>query len=154
DNGRNRYWGPSVGVGLPIFDQGIVGKEQALAVQRLADKTFVALAWQVRQDVREALADYANAADAAANARKVLIPQQEEATRPAEESWRAGVVDFEPWLSSLRDLAAARSAALSADQDAQHALVALEQAVGLSLGEAQKKAAKAAVRPSADPSAV
>jgi cobalt-zinc-cadmium efflux system outer membrane protein len=131
DTSHHHTAGPQFSVALPIFDPGLVGLELAKAQKRLMDKTYTALAGQVRQDVRTAFDNWKIAADDVAFFRERLIPQQEENVRLMELSFRLGNDDLDTLLNVYQSYVSQLQAYEDAIQAYHDATVSLQQAVGL-----------------------
>ena len=134
----------------PVFDPGIVALIMAQDMQRKADKTFLALAGQVRQDVRTAVANFQIAEDDLHFFREKLIPQQEENRRLMEESFRLGNDDLDALLNTLHDYVTALQSSEDTTQAYQDSSTALQGAVGLSWKEMMRRMG-AASRPVTSP---
>ncbi len=131
DSSHNLTGGPwVVGIALPMFDPGIVALELAKA-KRKAEKTYVALAGQVHQDVRTAFDNWRIAADDVNFYRDRLIPQQEENVRLMEISFRLGNDDLDTLLNVYQNYVQQLQAYEDAIQTYHDSGVALQQAIGL-----------------------
>jgi len=132
DSQHNVVGGPwLVGITLPIFDPGFVALELAKAQARKAEKTYRALAGQVHQDIRTALANWRIAADDVTFYRQSLIPQQEENIRLMEMSFRLGNDDLDTLLNVYQSYVSQLQSYEDAIQAYHDSAVALQQAVGL-----------------------
>jgi len=144
DSSYNKFLGPQLGsVVLPIFDPGIVAVQAAKYQAQKADKTYVALEGQLRQDVRSAHQNLKVAAEDVVFYREKFIPQQKENIRIAEENFRRGFGGFDSYLGALHDYAAAQTAYLAALQTYHDNGQALETAVGVRWPQLLKAAAPA-----------
>ena len=133
DNQHNVVGGPwLVGITLPIFDPGIVALELAKAQARKAEKSYDALAGQVRQDVRTAFANWRIAADDVNFYREQLIPQQEQNVNVMETSFRLGNDDLDTLLNVYQSYVSQLQSFEDAIQAYHDTGVALQQAVGVS----------------------
>jgi outer membrane protein TolC len=143
----SKHWsgGPFFDMTLPIFDPGIVALMLAEDQQRKADKTYLALAGQVRQDVRTAVANFQIAEDDLQFFREKLIPQQEENRRLMEESFRLGNDDLDALLNTLRDYVQALQSNEDTTQAYQDSSTAVQAAVGASWEELMRRAGTAAL---------
>ena len=133
----SKHWsgGPFFNMALPIFDPGIVALILAQDQQRKADKTYLALAGQVRQDVRTAVANFQIAEDDLQFFRNKLIPQEEQNRRLMEESFRLGNDDLDALLNALHDYVSALQSNEDTTQAYQDSSTALQGAVGLAWKE-------------------
>ncbi|MGA2501517.1 MAG: TolC family protein, partial [Tepidisphaeraceae bacterium] len=131
DNSKNWSFGPSFNVELPIFDTGKVGVELANAQLRLADKTYVALEGQVRQDVRAAVENLLIADEDVRFYRDKLIPQEEENVQLAQKSFQLGNSDLDSLLNTLREYVSALQSYEDAIDTYNGNRIALQRAVGM-----------------------
>ncbi|HZL37001.1 MAG TPA: TolC family protein [Tepidisphaeraceae bacterium] len=132
DSGKHWAGGPVlVGVGVPIFDPGVVGLTLAEDQHRKADKTYLSVEGQVHQDVRTAVANYQIAEDDLIFFREKLIPQQEQNGRLMQESFRLGNDDLDALLNTVHDYVTALQSYEDTTQAYQDSSVALQTAVGL-----------------------
>ncbi len=153
DGNHNLTGGPFIpSITLPIFDPGLVAVELAKAQQRRAEKTYQALAGQVRQDVRTALDNWRIAADDVAFFRDRQIPQQEENVRLMELSFKYGNDDLDALLNVYQSYVSQLQSYEDAVQAYRDAGVALEQAVGLAWERMVAEGRAAATRPTTMPS--
>ena len=150
DNSKRWVGGPYFDLTLPIFDPGIVALKLAEDNQRKADKTYLALGGQVRQDVRTAVANYQIAEDDLVFFREKLVPQQQENVKLMQESFRLGNDDLDALLNTLHDYVTALQSYEDTTQAYQDSSTALQAAVGLSWTEMMKQTG-AATRPAVVP---
>lgn len=109
-NDKSVTAGPVVQFTLPIFDPGVVALRAAESQERKADKVYVALLQQARQDARSSVAAVEQALDDLKFYRESFVPQQEENVRLAEQSFELGNTDLDSLLNTLRDYVAALQA--------------------------------------------
>jgi len=140
--------GPQLGsMALPIFDQGTVALQAAKYQVEKADKTYVALAGQVRQDVRTASQNLKMADEDVRFYRDHFIPQQMQNVQIAEKAFKVSTGDLETWLSALRDYATAQQSYVDALQARHDGAIALQRAVGLVQQRLEETSRTAATQP-------
>ncbi|MFI5380986.1 MAG: TolC family protein [Tepidisphaerales bacterium] len=151
DSAKKWSLGPSFNVELPIFDNGKVGVELAKAQLRLADKTYVALEGQVRQDVRAAVENLRTSDEDVRFYRDKLIPQEEENVQLAQKSFQLGNSDLDSLLNTLREYVSALQSYEDAIDTYNGNRIALQRAVGMVWPKIIEESNSATTRPSTRP---
>ncbi len=108
DSDRSGFLGPFFNLTLPIFDPGLVAVASAKMTAEKDDRTYAALAGQVRQDVRTAYANLAVDQDDLRFYRDQFMPEQERTVRLAQRSFDLGEGSLNDLLDALRDYVSAQ----------------------------------------------
>lgn len=82
-------WGPSIGLPLPVFSQGQPEIARATARLRQSQQRYVALAVQIRSEVRAALNRMLAARQLAEQYQKVMLPLREQIVEEAQLHYNA-----------------------------------------------------------------
>ena len=125
--------GPTLGLEVPLFDQGQAGVAQLAAEYRRAQRNFEALAVNIRSEVRAARDALIAARDAADYHGKVLLPQRQSILRNTLLHYNAMMKSgYELLLAKEREQRA-EQAAIETLRDYWISRAELERAVGGSL---------------------
>lgn len=151
DSNKNWTAGPNINSFLPIFDPGIVAFWLAKYQQEQAERTYLTLQGQVRQDVRNALNALQIAAEDVVFSRDVTIPREEENVKEAELSFRLGNSQFDDLLNTLREYVGVLQTYEDEIQAYQQAAIGLESAVGLAFPKIVAMSADVPGKPTTGP---
>ena len=122
--------GPTLGLEVPLFDQGQAGVAQLAAEYRRAERNFEALAVNIRSEVHAARDGFIAAREAADYYGKVLLPQRQQILRNTLLHYNAmQKSNFELLLAKEREQLAERGA-IEALRDYWIMRAELERAVG------------------------
>lgn len=154
EHGLDRTWvvGPTLGLEIPVFDQGQGELARLAAEYRRAQRNWEALAVNIRSEVRETRDALIAARDAAEYFAKVLLPQRQRVLRETLLQYNAmQKSNFELLAAKEREQLTEREA-IEALRDYWIARAELERAVGGSLTrEVLPLISPAPARPSTKP---
>jgi cobalt-zinc-cadmium efflux system outer membrane protein len=127
----NHKWlkGPEIEFSLPLFDQGEARVASLEAQQRRSQKKFVALAVDVRSEVREAWARLGAAQDTVAFYRSTVLPLQRRVVAENQRLYNGMLIGVYDLLKSRQDEIAAARDYISAVRDYWIAHSELERAL-------------------------
>lgn len=126
------FWrvGPSVGVEVPLFDQGQATVARLEAQRRASEHRLAALAIDVRSEVRSARDRVLFSRSVAEHHQKVVIPLRERIVALSQEHYDAMLIGVYQLLVAKREEANAYRDAIEALRDYWIARSDLERAVG------------------------
>jgi len=127
----NHKWlkGPEIEFALPLFDQGQARVAALEAEQRRSQKKFVALAVDVRSQVREAWARLGAAQDTVIFYRSTVLPLQHRVVAESQRLYNGMLIGVYDLLKSRQDEIAAARDYISAVRDYWIARSELEKAL-------------------------
>lgn len=125
--------GPTLGLEIPVFDQGQPELARLGAEYRRAARNFEALAVNIRSEVREARDGLIAARDVVEYYQKILLPQRQRILRETLLQYNAMQLGNFALLSAKEREAAAEREAIEALRDYWITRARLEQAAGGSL---------------------
>lgn len=132
--------GPIVEVAIPIFDANQAQIAKAGSLARAALFTYEALAQRAAREVRVAWVDLDAAGRLVGQYRSGVLPLAERNLSLATAALNSGQIDVTVLLEAQRDLIDARRTLNDLERDAALARIALEQAAGGTLDQAQPTA--------------
>jgi len=126
----SRAIGPTLGVRIPLFDQGQAVNAAGRARVRASQDAYAALAVDLRADVRRAAARMTGAAARATRLLTVVLPLRETIVRETQLQYNGMLVGVFQLLQVKRDQIEAGSQYVTALRDYWTARAELERAIG------------------------
>ncbi len=143
--------GPSVGLTLPLFDQGQAVTARGLALLQQSRLRYAALAIRIRSDVRSAHARLTAARARAAYLRKAVLPLQARLLEQTQLQYNGMFTGVFQLLQARREQVEAGRDYIEAVRDYWTARVELEKALGSRLRVGSTPSTTPSTLPAADP---